>query len=515
MTLIGEQMEEMSSLHANKESEAYRIADQRVRAAIAGLYTANPPLDLPALDSDRSPILGRLTFHVHWVDSLSAMRLQSATTLFPRTPIWSTMASASAGIVAVSPSAERAAATEPARVVALDGLRGIAVLLVLQGHFTASGNTLFDGGARGIDRGARGIDRGALIISSWGWIGVDLFLVLSGFLITGILFDAKAGAPYFRNFYARRVLRIFPLYYGYLAIIFLIMPLVFPVDWNAPLKHQIWYWLYVPDLRAVLQKSVVEYPFHGVVGHLWSLAIEEQFYLVWPAVVLVLGRRHLLLACAGVVVASFAFRAMLIAFDVDGAANYTLLPGRMGSLAVGAAIALVARSDSGFAAFRRWLVPVAAGSAAGILAIIAIRHGFDPGDPWVQLGGYTLLGLFFGAAVAAGASGEAGRMLDRVLTNPMLTACGRYSYALYVLQGVAILFVRWRFDEAGGLPLLAGSRLPAVLFFSLVTGALTFAAAWLSWHVYENQFLKLKRYFPRAAAPATPAASATAPLAVD
>ena len=399
-----------------------------------------------------------------------------------------TASSSSAG--AGGQSGARHAPADGERVLALDGLRGIAILLVLVGHLTEAGNALFGGEAHGVDRAT-------IIVSSWGWTGVDLFFVLSGFLITGILFDAKAGGGYFRTFYARRVLRIFPLYYGYLALAFLVLPALPALEWAAPFRHQIWYWAYIQDLPATLRKGIDEYPFHAPVGHLWSLAIEEQFYLVWPAVVLAFGRRRLMTICAGCIAASLIFRVALIALHVDGAANYSLLPGRMGSLAVGAAIALAARSESDFAALRRVTIPLGAVSLTGVLAIIAVRHGFDAGDPYVQSAGYLLLGVLFGALVVGAISGLTGSTLQAIYVSPVLRALGRYSYGLYVLQGIVIIFVASRFDAVGDAPLIGGSRLPIIAAFSVITGMLMFVVAWLSWHGFENQILKFKRYFPR------------------
>ena len=124
---------------------------------------------------------------------------------------------------------------------ALDGMRGVAILLVLICHSVLYG---------GID--ARTFfDHAFVRLALSGWVGVDLFFVLSGFLITGILCDTQGGAHYFRNFYARRVLRIFPLYYGFLALLFLGIPVLVEagLPFRVPSQEGIWYWTYLVNVR--------------------------------------------------------------------------------------------------------------------------------------------------------------------------------------------------------------------------------------------------------------------------
>ena len=145
-------------------------------------------------------------------------------------------------------------------IPALDGLRGIAVLTVMWLHFVflvprTGGERLFWN------------------LSETGWIGVDLFFVLSGFLITGILYDAKGGPHYFRNFYMRRSLRIFPLYYAFLILIFAVMPLL-RASGADHVGKQLWMWTY---LSNVLFARVGWEGMPAHTTHLWSLAIEEQF----------------------------------------------------------------------------------------------------------------------------------------------------------------------------------------------------------------------------------------------
>ena len=177
-------------------------------------------------------------------------------------------------------------------------------------------------------------------VAATGWAGVDLFFVLSGFLITGILLDTKGAPRFFRTFYARRFLRIFPLYYGFLAIAFWVAPLLDPSLGVVPLSAQGWYWAYLSNVQLALagawQKPVW-------IGHFWSLAIEEQFYLVWPFLVYATSAKNLVRVCIALIVAALLTRVALVATG-HGFATYVLTPCRTDALATGALIAALMRT---------------------------------------------------------------------------------------------------------------------------------------------------------------------------
>ncbi len=169
-------------------------------------------------------------------------------------------------------------------VLAFDGLRGLAVILVLFFHLGA----VSFGGHGWLMRWL-----GNLQLS--GWIGVEIFFTLSGFLITRILLQTSRDQHYFRNFYLRRTLRIFPLYYGTLAILG-VLALALRLDWNGCLPALL---LYVQNFRTGdegLRLALTGK--HGpiLLAHFWSLAVEEQFYLFWPLLVWLLRGRRLFLA---------------------------------------------------------------------------------------------------------------------------------------------------------------------------------------------------------------------------
>ena len=156
-----------------------------------------------------------------------------------------------------------------AHIPALDGLRAFAILLVIVRHAS-------------LEQGAA--SRGFLgALGNAGWMGVDLFFVLSGFLITRILIQSKGSTYYFRNFYLRRSFRIFPLYYAVLVGLFVVAPIASHSPAVQELaRHQIWYWTYTVNFLAANTNGEA-CGLHTV--HFWSLSVEEQFYLIWPAVV--------------------------------------------------------------------------------------------------------------------------------------------------------------------------------------------------------------------------------------
>jgi peptidoglycan/LPS O-acetylase OafA/YrhL len=379
-------------------------------------------------------------------------------------------------VVGGGSSVERAGEGE--RVAALDGVRGIAIFMVLVFHFrlaAAIGPRIW-------------IDELALKASIAGWAGVDLFFVLSGFLITGILLDAKAsGERYFRNFYSRRILRIFPAYYLFLGAVLIALPLAGLIGEAAReglWGESPWYAAYLANVQLPMEgRSGAEVSY---AGHLWSLAVEEQFYLVWPALVLLLDRRNLLAVCIGFIVGAPLVRIALAQQGVDSTWGYMLTPARMDALAIGGFIAVAARGSWDLRSWLRWLWPVAVVAVVVLIVLATSRQFLSPYDLWVQRVGFTAVAVLFGVVLLTAITAEPGSLVHRALTVGPLMSLGRYSYALVLAR---------HFNAAEDVPLLFGSSLPATLVFSLVAGAISLVLAWASYHLWEKHFLKLKAHF--------------------
>jgi peptidoglycan/LPS O-acetylase OafA/YrhL len=377
------------------------------------------------------------------------------------------------------------------RMPTLDGVRGLAILMVLAHNFDLI--------TQPSSRLGSVIDH----LADVGWIGVQLFFVLSGFLITGILIDTRGAPNQLRAFFGRRVLRIFPVYYATLAVAFVILPLVSPA--HAPEgQHQIWLWTYLVNWSEPFGLAVPAFP------HFWSLAVEEQFYLVWPFVVRAVAPSRLLRLTAGVVASALAIRIGLRAAGLTPTAAYQWTIARMDALAAGAALATLLRLPEMPAAVeRRWRAISACGALAAIAAVVVTR-GLPRNALATQTVGFSLLALAFTyfvlAGVRADAAGGAGGALARVLRWAPLRSLGKYSYGMYVFHVPVHLLLsqqvasRWTSPPVG---------LATGIAYMIVATVVTYLAAVASYHLFEKHFLALKRAFTPG-----PAQPPSAPVAV-
>jgi peptidoglycan/LPS O-acetylase OafA/YrhL len=292
----------------------------------------------------------------------------------------------------------------------------------------------------------------------------------------------------------RRILRIFPLYYGFLIVFFFLLPLVWSMGekFQSLLDQQGWYWSYLVNLPIAIDG----WPPYYSLGHFWSLAVEEQFYLFWPLVVFFCGQRQLMVICAVCFLGSFGVR---LGFAIAGnpLAGLVLTPARMDTLAVGAFLALVVRRPGGLKNLTRWMWPIGSMAAIILAAIFVWQRGLRELDIIVQTVGYSLIAVMFGALLVAASTSSTERRMGKVFSHPTLLFFGRYSYGLYVFHHPVVLAMRSTMLGDSGLPIYFGSQLPSLaLYFAAATG-ISVSLALLSWHGFELQFLKLKTLFPR------------------
>ncbi|MEM6757488.1 MAG: acyltransferase [Planctomycetota bacterium] len=374
-------------------------------------------------------------------------------------------------------------------VTALDGLRGAAVLAVVFYH------CLYLPG----DNAVVGFFNRLLLT---GWVGVDLFFVLSGFLITGILLDTrKSGGGYFVPFYARRLFRIFPLYFLLLAIVFIGLPLVAPgvVPEDAQ-RSQVWFWLHISNIYYALY-----YWSWGALSPTWSLAIEEQFYLVWPAVVLLCPPRALKWVCLGLAVMAFGLRVLGRWADFGPVAIYVFTLTRVDGLALGAWVAIMVRDG---AMLKRWggpLITLAAVVGAGMVAFVCFYDRIDNLGRGGQTIGYSAAAIAFAGLILAASGATHANRLQSLCAAGWLRFFGKYSYAIYLFHRPVESFVnrveaRLGWETQGTVPL-------ALLHVGLVLGVTTLVSV-VTWYTFESRILKLKRYFPYGAKPRRDAAAA-------
>ena len=342
------------------------------------------------------------------------------------------------------------------KIPQLDAVRGIAILLVLMVNTSEKYPSLhlehFFGN---------------------GWMGVDLFFVLSGFLITGILLDSKHSKDYFKNFYARRCLRILPLYYSVLVLMFALVPFLRSSEAHIIFEKSSPWWAYPLFLQNFLIAVPTLTP--GPLGVSWSLAIEEQFYLVWSLIV-----RYFSLAKLKRIAVSIIFLSPVVGFylSTHHLITYSNVFCRIVGPMMGSLLALIIRSE-GFQSSkflkRAWLVF----SAAAILAFLCEALNAR----W--------LAFFFVALAAASfiylALFSPQRWLQAVLRNRFLIFTGTISYGLYLLHKIP-------FDAAQSFRL---DSQPALALPLILLAA--YAMAFLSWNLLEKPFLRLKRFFPSGA----------------
>jgi peptidoglycan/LPS O-acetylase OafA/YrhL len=356
-------------------------------------------------------------------------------------------------------------------IPALDGLRGLAILAVIAVH--AFSERLLAGHA---------LARSIAWVARAGWLGVDLFFVLSGFLITRLLVASRGSPGYFRRFWLFRCLRIFPLYYATLVAVLLLAPLVWPSLTSAyPCRHQSPLWLYWVNIDIVLKESALFRTHVFFLDHFWSLAVEEQFYLIWPFVVAITPplhlRRVIVLAFISMMIASMA--STLSPFQqhlLPHLRGYGLLAGAW--LAAGPLPVWSTRRSS--------FVAVA---AIGI-GLLHVWLGSNLLHVWPD---YRLLPMpvlriplvviSFTAVVFLSARFE-NRGLARVLSWLPLRLMGQYSYAVYVFHGFWLMpLERWLLGDGG-------TR--AILVYSAALLAACYATGFVSYHVIEAPFLRLK-----------------------
>ena len=302
------------------------------------------------------------------------------------------------------------------QIPALDGIRGVAIFWVVLHN--ATGIPLAPS--------SRWLHLFPLLASR-GWIGVQLFFALSGFLITAGLLDSQRTPHYFRDFYAKRALRILPLYYAVLFALLVILPRFVTLPYSR--EHEALLWLFIGNYTPSLP-----YGF----GHFWSLAVEEQFYLVWPLVVWRLAPRRLLTVCLWIAVGALLLRCVLAACGADYWTLYANTACRMDALALGGAGACVLRIPALRERARKRQAVIAAATLLVFLAGIPLTHVYDNSHLAGETLGYSLLALSSAAFVmwVALLEGRAPFGVGRLLNWPPLRSCGKYSYGMYVFHNL-------------------------------------------------------------------------------
>lgn len=384
---------------------------------------------------------------------------------------------------------------EPSHKPELDGIRGIALLAVMLSH----------GSGRYIQRTTFAAKLFAYAMVP-GWSGVELFFVLSGFLITGILLKSKAAENYFSSFYARRFLRIFPIYY--LVVTAGLVAAHYNFWWNTvmpPERMRISYYIYAQNWPVFWNHGA--YQTVSAFGHFWSLAVEEQFYLVWPLVIWLLPEGWILSLCTAGLVIALPLRFYMVHRYAESLGAMVLTTSRMDGLLIGAILAILLRRGQ---IPLRWIY-LCMGLGAGIIGFIAVFHhteliGTYFYMPTIGITGFSLLS---GGLLALSQHRTA--WLRHILDARWLGTVGKYSYGMYIYH-IPIYLVcehvlATRFGVA--LPMPLGWALPYIGFLI----AVTFLVAKISYDLFESRILALKVHFRPRFAKSTEVCGATVEVA--
>lgn len=316
--------------------------------------------------------------------------------------------------------------------------------------------------------------------SQAGWIGVDLFFVLSGYFITSILLASVGRPDYYRTFIARRARRIFPLYYVALtcftlAVYFQRDPAIWRglVAWGAPT----WFFFFIGNVRVAMQDR---FPPVFSFAPLWSLQVEEQFYLLYPFVIAALSRTSLRRTLVACIALAPLLRIALWGWQPDRhLAAYVLTWFRMDALALGGLVAIVASEGQ----LDRFRLPARIAFVAASVATLAIFVGVSTSDDnaLMRTIGYSCIDVMAASLLVSVLLAPQSRLCD-VLRFPPLAYVGQISFGLYLLHEPAAYLVRSAINLI--VPLHAGDS--ANMLTSLVAA---FVAAWLSWTFFESKLL--------------------------
>ena len=343
----------------------------------------------------------------------------------------------------------------------LDSLRAIAACMVILYHFFTeiqiNTQTLFQ------------LRR----ISTFGQTGVILFFVLSGFLITRILIATKDENNYFKNFYIKRTLRIFPLYYLFLLIFYFVYPVLFKIPY-VTFGQQIYYYTYLQGFALTFG-----WPSSGP-GNYWSLAVEEHFYLFWPLLIYFFSNKNLLRFVIFIILGDVLLRVFML---FKGIEIYHFTFTRFDSLAIGSLLALIEVKGKLTEKYSKNFLFIS------ILTIIptVILWMFLSGSENIIVKSvkFSLISVVYFAIIGYLLSIKNDHLINNFLNKPIISYTGKISYGLYIYHPFAFAIARKWFNT---------DCWPFDLFLGFI---LTYIMSVISYHFFETYFLSFKRYFNR------------------
>lgn len=377
------------------------------------------------------------------------------------------------------------------RVPAIDALRAIAILSVILFHSIVSTRTI---GVRTLDRF---VEYGIAVVQP---VAMDLFFTISGYLITSILDGTRNADRPLRTFYLRRALRIVPLFYAFLLGVVIFLPSLPSVMIGSP-GSIAWHFGFLTNFALIVNGNS---GVGALFPHFWTLAVEEQFYVLWPLLILLQPARRNLKACLVVLVLSLVTRTVLsfgssfhlftLPFDPKETILWILVftPAHLDGLALGAIAALLERRNPVLLKkMARRLIAVGLVGIAITIAIVAspsARGGLAEAV-WVTAMPF-LSSVVFASLIAVLAMG-AEADTPRWMTWPPLLSVARYSYGMYAFH-IPLITLIFYFDFVRQRVDIRGYDLPYRLYFFVVVASISYGLGFMSWHLYEKHFLKLR-----------------------
>jgi peptidoglycan/LPS O-acetylase OafA/YrhL len=350
---------------------------------------------------------------------------------------------------------------------ALDGLRGFACILVVCYHnFPFIHGYLF-----------------------FGWMAVDIFFVLSGFLITNILVHSFDGIGYLKNFYVRRALRVFPLYYVMLAFYMLILPHIpgLPIRMDYFVRNQAWFWTFFQNWLLIFKPSNSEY----ALNHLWSMGVEEQFYLLWPLAFAFIRKPKVLFALLSLLlIAVIIVRFWLWDHHFEGLPYYNLFTfTRVDGICIGCMVALLQKINIRF--IGKYTALIVFAFAAFNFIFYWFNLQYNDSYPYLALVGFSTLSMIFGLLVYYIVNHQAG-IFEKVFDIRILKYFGTVSYGTYIFHWPLYLclnpfLVPWISRYTGFSA--------AQFLSSIFCTTLAFVMGHFSYYYFEMKFLRLKKHF--------------------
>lgn len=348
---------------------------------------------------------------------------------------------------------------------ALDGLRGFCCILVIFYH------TFYFVLAKYL---------------SVIWVSIDIFFVLSGFLITDILLNMSLTKKGILNFYIKRGLRVFPLYYTSLILFFVILPLlpITIINIEYYIKNQVWFWIFLQNW-----KMIFDHPRESSLVHLWSMAVEEQFYLLWPLLILIVKNPNKLLwIILTLLMFVITLRFWLWDIQIDKLAYANLFSfTRIDGICVGSIVALLKKTNPGFINKRIALIV----SFVAILNFLFYYLNKDNSMPYFGIIGFFTFSIIVGILVDE-IINHPGGFFTKIFKFTPLRFIGHISYGTYIFHLPIYLAFRPYFEQWSSKYL---TFLPAPYFASTILTILSFIVGYLSYRYFEKYFLKMKKKY--------------------